>query len=101
MSEFSEPDVLHSLEMEMAALGSMFASADAAKALKKILEPRDFWRSSHREIFSVITSLKSRPDRLIVLDKLRRSESLEKIGGEEYLDQIIAFMPFNHPYTPG
>jgi len=87
---------LHSLEAEMATLGSMMFSDSAAERLVHILEDRDFYRPAHREIFRALAQLVigAKPIDLVTLkDQLVSREKLQEVGGEDYLMQIAEFVP--------
>lgn len=94
----SEVDPLFPETAERAALGSMLASRESADALRVILCGDDFYSVAHRTIFEAILQIKGQPDRLLLLEKLIRSKSLDKVGGENYIDALISDMPIAGSY---
>src|SRR5271170_5742706 len=74
----------HSLEAEESLLGAMLLSRDAIAAALERCSATDFYRPSHGHIFAAITALygEGEPaDAVTVAEALRRSGSLEYIGG--------------------
>lgn len=91
--EFSVPV---SLEMEMAALGSMMFNHQAQKDLAEYLQPSDFYRPAHQEIFKALCGLVRSGavvEIVTVKDEMLRRKTLGRAGGEDYLIQIAEFVP--------
>jgi replicative DNA helicase len=86
----------HNDDAEAATLGSMLLSREAADKLLMMLKPEDFYNPVHREIFSamqaVAQSLRS-VDLITVKEELQSRRRLEKVGGQEYLEQLIDAVP--------
>lgn len=84
-------------EAEMAVLGAILQDRDALKAARLILSDEDFYRESHRLIFSAIcdlSDLRGVPvDLVTVTDELRRRQQLEHIGTSAYLASLIEHVP--------
>src|SRR5262245_39909689 len=57
MTDQNETLPPHSLEAEMAVLGSMLVEREAVVKAIDILKPDDFYKESHRRIFSTIQRL--------------------------------------------
>jgi replicative DNA helicase len=57
MSETNAALPPHSLEAEMAVLGSMLVERDAVVKAIDILKPADFYKETHRLIFETILKL--------------------------------------------
>lgn len=82
------------IEAEKAVFGAIFfdVKSDAAMVTAQaILEPKDFYRTAHQEIFKAMQSLvdDDRPiDVLTLQDKLNANQQLENVGGIAYLAEL-------------
>ena len=79
------------VEVEMAVLGAMMLDKGAIAKAIEILDETAFYKPAHQRIFAAMTGLfeKSEPIDLITLvEELRRSAELDKIGGEYYLTEL-------------
>ncbi|MDR1164951.1 MAG: replicative DNA helicase [Deltaproteobacteria bacterium] len=81
------------LEAERALLGSLivYGAANMPEILDAGLQPADFYRDAHREIFAAIADLynSNEPIDLITLsEKLRRRQTYAKVGGAGYLAEL-------------
>ncbi|MDP3935138.1 MAG: DnaB-like helicase C-terminal domain-containing protein [Candidatus Giovannonibacteria bacterium] len=88
------------LEAEESVLCSIILDNSDLQTIKEILEPDDFYRTSHREIFTAILELadKGDPIDLVTLtNHLRSKDLLEKIGGAHYLAQLTREAPATNP----
>jgi len=87
----------NSMEAEMCTLGSMLTEAEAiAVATELIRDEDDFYRPTHRKIFSAIRELYERgepADILTVCERLRQRGDYDDVGGSEYVNQLIAAVP--------
>ena len=86
----------HSLEAEMATIGSMMLAQRAAEELVELLDARDFYQPAHAEIFLAVKTLvaKNAPiDLVTVKDLLLEKNKLNEVGGTEYLIQIAESVP--------
>lgn len=87
----------HSLEAEMALLGSMMIGPDIIGDVLSIISgPQDFYSAPHGTLFERICELydKTRTVDLVQLvDVVREVESLKALGGEEYLVQLAEQVP--------
>ncbi|MCL6624078.1 MAG: hypothetical protein K6T17_05605 [Fimbriimonadales bacterium] len=86
----------HHDDAEAAALGSMLLSQEAADKLLMMLKPEDFYNPVHREIFSAMQAVAQslrRVDLITVKEELQSRRRLEKVGGQEYLEQLIDAVP--------
>jgi len=64
--------------------------------VREILEPDDFYRNAHREIFSAIVELNEKSvkvDLITLTDELRKRNQLDSIGGASYLAGILDMTP--------
>lgn len=79
------------LMAERAVLGSMLIEAEAVGKAIEILQPEDFYKSAHQEIFSAMIELFSAHepvDVLTVVATLTRRAKLEEVGGSHYLAEL-------------
>ncbi|MEW6088641.1 MAG: replicative DNA helicase [bacterium] len=80
------------IEAEQAVIGSMILDPEAVGKVVEILKENDFYRSSHKKIFSAVLELfeQNQPVDLIILtENLRKKNLLEEIGGAAYLTVIL------------
>ncbi len=83
-------------EAEQYVLGACFGSGDAFARALEIIELDDFYKTSHRKIFSAMQHLfeANEPiDILTVADRLRKSDGLDDAGGMDYLDFLEGLVP--------
>lgn len=79
-------------EIEQAVLGAMMLESEAVRTALNILSSDDFYKESHRKIFTVISDLYSEDinvDILIVSEELKKRDLLDKVGGSYYLTECI------------
>ncbi len=85
-----------SIEAEQATLGSLLISREAVYEVVDILFPEDFYRESHKKIYSVILDL-FREDKAIdlitVSEKLKEYKLLDEVGGISYLAELVNSVP--------
>ncbi len=85
-----------SLEAEMSVLGGILIDNDAINRVLELLQTDDFYRESHRRIFSAMLELSERrePCDLITLtDALTRRGDLDTCGGAGYLATLVDYVP--------
>jgi replicative DNA helicase len=84
------------LEAETSVLGGVLLDNEALNRVLEVIKEGDFYRESHRKIFSAILDLyeRSEPVDLITLaEALRKREGLEEVGGIEYLNSLVNSIP--------
>ncbi len=84
------------LDAEQSVLGAILIDNNALPRALEILDPDDFYKLSHRKIFSAMTELfdKNEPIDLITLtDQLKKNNDLEEVGGIPYLSLIVNTVP--------
>lgn len=87
---------LRSLEAEMGVLGSMLLSSRAAEEVAGLLADEDFYQPAHQEIYrSMIQLLRSgKPvDLLTLRAELEARNTLQQVGGVDYLVQVMESVP--------
>src|ERR1700690_699170 len=82
----------HSIEAEMALLGSMMLDKDVVGTAVQLVERDAFFQPDHQIIFDVVVSLfdKNHPiTAMTVREELLKRQHLEEIGGTAYLGAIL------------
>ncbi|OGI64412.1 replicative DNA helicase [Candidatus Nomurabacteria bacterium RIFCSPHIGHO2_01_FULL_40_20] len=85
-----------SLPSEQAVLGSIMLRKDAIHEVEDILRPDSFYAEKHKIIFQAMLdlSLANEPiDMLSLSTKLAEKKALERIGGNQYLAEIVNTVP--------
>jgi replicative DNA helicase len=80
-----------SIEAEKSILGSMMLDNEIVIDVLDALEPDDFFREDHKEIFRIISDLSQElqpTDIITVSDKLKDRGILEKVGGLKALSEM-------------
>lgn len=83
-------------EAEQSVLGACLHADDAIAKALEFLSAEDFYKSTHKKIFSVMQEQfeGNEPIDVVALaDKLRRKNELEEVGGIEYLTLLEDFVP--------
>ena len=91
-----EKTLPHNAEAERTVLGAVLVDNQAFNSAAEILDRDDFYRESHRRIFTAMASLaeKSQPIDLVTLkDELARQSALEAAGGPTYLAALVDGVP--------
>ena len=84
------------LDAERSVLGAMLLSTDAMAEVVETLDPADFYRSAHGKIYAAVRTLFAHGepvDVITAVDTLRRSGSLEEVGGALYLRDLVDEVP--------
>ena len=84
------------LEAEMSLLGAILLDKDAIMKVADVIEPVDFYKNIHRDIFDAMLELyaKNEPIDLLTLgNRLTERGRLEQIGGRSYLVQLSNIVP--------
>ncbi|MEK7080927.1 MAG: replicative DNA helicase [Patescibacteria group bacterium] len=85
-----------SIPSEQAVLGSVMLRKDAMHEVEDIIGPDSFYVEKHKKIFQAMLdlSIKNEPiDMLSLSTKLSEQKSLEAIGGNQYLAEIVNVVP--------
>lgn len=86
----------HNIEAEQSVIGSMFLSKYAINRATEELYPELFYLDSHAKMFEVIKELadqKNPIDLTTVIEALNSKKYLDKIGGVEYLTEVVNSVP--------
>jgi len=84
------------LEAEQSVLGAILLENAALNKALEILTPEDFYKQSHRQIFSAILDLNERNeviDLITITEYLRQKNELEQVGGAAYLSALVNSVP--------
>jgi replicative DNA helicase len=84
------------LASEQAVLGSLMLRKDSIQEVEDILTPDSFYAEKHKIIFSAMLDLanKNEPiDLLSVSTKLEEQKNLGRIGGNQYLAELVNTVP--------
>ncbi len=83
------------LEAEQMVLGAILIENDAVNHVTTLLTPEDFYKDSHRKIFSCMLEMfESREaiDLVTLTDALRGRIGLEAVGGASYLAVLVSMV---------
>ncbi|AGA70891.1 primary replicative DNA helicase [Desulfitobacterium dichloroeliminans LMG P-21439] len=86
----------HNLEAEQSVLGALMLEPEVGSSVFEVLQPEDFYRDNHRQIFLTIRNLFEQGDPVdlvSVAEGLRQSGRLEQIGGIATISQIARSVP--------
>ena len=92
------PDKLppQNIDAEKSLLGSLMLDKNAVVKVVDFLQPRDFYKGIHQEIYFAMQNLFERTepiDLLSVSARLKEGGKLEEIGGNSYLTELINEVP--------
>lgn len=85
-----------SLEAEKSVLGGIFLKPDVFTEVIEIITSADFYKMAHKLIFEAMQEVYSSGetiDPIIVMDRLKRKDRFEDIGGEAIFYEIIEEVP--------
>ncbi|MBC2576848.1 replicative DNA helicase [Peptostreptococcus canis] len=86
----------NSLESEQSVIGAILTDSDSIIPVIEVLDIDDFYSEAHRVIFDCMLELndeKSPIDIVTVSSKLRNRESLDTVGGMNYLTSMMTMVP--------
>lgn len=86
----------HSLEAEMALLGSIMLRPDAIYEVVEVVGPSSFYFEKHRLIFEAMLELFTKHSPIDILSlstRLKEKEQLERLGGTTYLTELSTTVP--------
>lgn len=85
-----------SLEAERSVLGGIFLKPDIFSEVIEIITASDFYKMAHKLIFEVMQEIYGSGesiDPIIVMDRLKRKDKFDDIGGEAIFYEIIEEVP--------
>lgn len=86
----------HNAEAEMAVLGSMILDREFAGDVVQVLSADSFYDTRHQLVFETLVHMweYNRPtDAILLREELAKQGVLEKIGGYEYLGELMLAVP--------
>ncbi|HEY3225426.1 MAG TPA: replicative DNA helicase [Planctomycetota bacterium] len=86
----------HSVEAEMAVLGSMMLDADSAGEVIELIDAEAFYRRPHRLIFEALIDLfltQRKLDLVTLKAELERRGTIDDAGGIEYCESLVVQVP--------
>jgi len=84
------------IEAEQSVLGCLMLDKNAIIKVADVLQPGDFYRQVHNNIFEIMVELyeKGEPiDLLSMTNRLEEKKLLEEIGGPSYLTSLVNMVP--------
>lgn len=107
MKDYFEPDMAqapsagskippHNIDAEQSVLGSVLLKEDGFLNVNELISAGDFYRESHRLIFTAMADLfdRSEPLDLVTLTShLKDNNQLETIGGASYIASLTSIVP--------
>ncbi|MBC7232109.1 MAG: replicative DNA helicase [Chloroflexi bacterium] len=84
------------IEAEQSVLGSLLIDREAIIKVAPFLQPGDFYREAHGQIYAAILDLHERrepADFITLCDELERRGQLDAVGGPSYLTSLINSVP--------
>ncbi len=86
----------NSIEAEVCVLGAMILDANTIDIVVHITRSEDFFRPSHRIIYDALCRMhdSGKPIDLVTLnEELRRTNLLDKVGGTQYITELVEGVP--------
>lgn len=80
------------IKLEKAVLGTLMIENNAYWSICDILHPNTFYDCCHKSIYTAMKRLgeqDSQIDSLLVQEQLKRMNELEKVGGKQYIDELV------------
>ena len=87
---------IYDLAIEQSVLAALMTVAESYSEIENLLTEDDFYSTRHKAIFSAVVALdaKNSPyDAVLVNNWLKSHDMSEKVGGEQYLMQILQDAP--------
>ncbi|MFH0823611.1 MAG: replicative DNA helicase [Pseudomonadota bacterium] len=84
------------IDGERAILGGVLIDNDAVAKVLSVVTADDFYKEAHRDLFRSVTTLFNRGepvDWVTLTAELKRSGVLERVGGTEYLTELVELVP--------
>ncbi len=86
----------HNLEAEQSLLGALLIEKDAIIRIADSLQPEDFYKQAHTDIYRAMLDLFSKRepiDLLSLSNRLIEKSQLEAVGGRSYLIELTSAVP--------
>lgn len=95
-SEILDRQPPFNLDAEIGVLGSIMLNPDVCDDVTLILEPDDFYDDANRKLYEQMRGMHGagrKIDSTLLVDALKTSGDLERIGGMAYLGQVLNSVP--------
>ncbi|WP_052255251.1 replicative DNA helicase [Salinicoccus sp. YB14-2] len=92
----------HDVEAEQSVLGAILVNPEIFISIYEILDPEDFYRNEHQQIFHAMALLseeRTHIDLVTLTNQLRTMDQLNVIGGPRYLGELSEFVPTSLNWT--
>jgi replicative DNA helicase len=89
----------HSVESELALIGSIMLRPSSLDKVIDVLSPSDFYRSAHRLVYEAMLELNTKRDAIDVVtlaERLEKTGKLDSAGGVEFLTELTEAVPTSH-----
>lgn len=86
----------HNIEAEQSVIGAIIMDHEALTVATETVQPKDFYRPDHQEIYGAIMELytsNSPVDLITIQNKLSEKGVLEQVGGISYLAELATIVP--------
>lgn len=86
----------HNEDAERSVLGCMLISSDVISHITATVKPTDFYSLSHKTIYEnmMLLVLENKPiDYVTTIDKLEQTNSLDSVGGIDYITSLANSLP--------
>ena len=93
VSGFSPPS---NIEAEQGIFGSILIDPDVLHEIVPLLRVDDFYRDAHQILWQAVAEMYAageRVDPTLLAERLRRDDTLKRIGGEDYLAECCQAVP--------
>ena len=84
------------IEAEQSVLGAVLLDNFAMNKVMDVVSPDDFYKGTHRRIFSAMLDLNERNeaiDLITLTDYLKAKNELDSVGGASYLSELVNSIP--------
>lgn len=84
------------VEAEQSVLGAMLIEREAISKVAELLRPEDFYRESHRLIYTAIAQINERNesvDLITITEQLKKDGKLDAVGGISYVSSLANGVP--------
>jgi len=91
-----------SIDAEMAVLGCMLLDREAISLAIEMLDESCFYKDSHKKIFRSVVKLfdeSKEVDIVTIMESLKTSDSLDSVGGPQYLTSLASSVPTTANFT--
>lgn len=86
----------HSLEAERGVLGSLLLDPELCDEVALQVRPHDFYVDANRRLYEHLLAIHndgSRIDSLLLIERLKKNDDLERVGGLAYLGEVAGAVP--------